>query len=184
MISITCFYIYQLNAIKMNLNKIIKKAGHSPVYLKILNLGLNRTIPFNKPHGIKVLEISENQIRTFIPYKKRNFNHIRGVHACALATLSEFTTGLMLISRIDSKKYRIIMKALYMDYYYQAKKHVYATFEMSDQWLEETIFKPLEKEDAVLVKCTVETRDQDGNLLATGNIHWHIKPWDKVRTKV
>jgi acyl-coenzyme A thioesterase PaaI-like protein len=168
----------------MNLDKIIKKARSSSFYLKMLNYGLNHTIPFNKPHGIKVIEIDDHHIKTFIPYKKRNFNHIRGVHACALATLSEFTTGFLLISRLDSKKYRIIMKALYMDYFWQAKKHVYASFEISDQWLEENVYKPLESEEAVLVKCTVETRDEDDNLLATGNIHWHIKPWEKVRTKV
>ncbi len=168
----------------MNLEKVINKARYSRLYLKLLNFGLNHTIPFNRPHGIKVIEISERHIKTFIPYKKRNFNHIRGVHACALATLSEFTTGFMLISRLDSKKYRIIMKALYMDYFYQAKKHVFASFEINDEWLEKNVYVPLRSEDAVLVKCTVENRDEDDNLLATGNIHWHIKPWDKVRTKV
>ncbi len=168
----------------MNLIKIIKKARRSPVYLKILNIGLNQTIPFNKPHGIKVLEIGDHHIKTFIPYKKRNFNHIKGVHACALATLSEFTTGFMLISRIDSKKYRIIMKALYMDYHYQAKKNVFSTFNLTDEWLEQNVYTPLQTQDAVLVKCTIETLDEDDNLLSVGNIHWHIKPWEKVRTKV
>lgn len=173
-----------MKANKMHFAGIIKKAAHSPLYLKMLNFGLNRTIPFNKPHGIKILEITGPHIKTFIPYKKRNFNHIRGVHACALATLSEFTTGFLLISRIDSKKYRIIMKSLHMDYFYQAKKHVYASFELSDEWLEKNVYTPLISEDAVLVKCTVETHDDDDNLLAVGEIHWHIKLWEKVRTKV
>lgn len=168
----------------MNFIKIIKKARRSPVYLKVLNIGLNHSIPFNKPHGIKILEIGDHHIRTFIPYKKRNFNHIKGVHACALATLSEFTTGFMLISRIDSKKYRIIMKALYMDYHYQAKKNVFATFKLTDEWLDQNVYTPLQTQDAVLVKCTIETLDKDDNLLSVGNIHWHIKPWEKVRTKV
>jgi len=170
--------------LNMNFTKILKKAASSPVYMKILNFGLNHSIPFNKPHGIKVLEIDDHCIKTYIPYKKRNFNHIKGVHACALATLSEFTTGLMLISRLDSKKYRIIMKALYMDYHYQAKKNVFAKFNLSDEWLEQNVYEPLVTNDAVLVKCTVETRDEDEKLLAIGNIHWHIKPWEKVRTKI
>ncbi|MCK5104546.1 MAG: DUF4442 domain-containing protein, partial [Cyclobacteriaceae bacterium] len=75
----------------MDITKIVKKAQGSSIYLKILNIGLNRMVPFNKPHGFKVVEIGDYHLKTMVPYKKSNFNHIKGIHACALATLSEFT---------------------------------------------------------------------------------------------
>ena len=105
----------------MNIKKIIEKSKSSSFYRKILNAGLNRLVPFNKPHGFKVVEISNLHLKTLVPYKKSNFNHIKGIHACALATLSEFTTGFLLLSRLDSRKYRLIMQSLNMDYHYQAK---------------------------------------------------------------
>ena len=78
-------------------------------------------IPFNKPHGFRIVEIGDYHIKLQLPYKRRNLNHIRGLHACALATLSEFTTGLLLISKLGFDTYRIIYNACEMDYHYQAR---------------------------------------------------------------
>lgn len=168
----------------MNTVQIVEKAKTSSFYRWLMNFGLRRMIPFNKPHGFKVLEISDHSIKTFIPYRRVNFNHIRGIHACALATLSEFTTGFLLISRIDPKKYRIIMPKMEMDYHYQAKTDVYCSFEMTDQWLMKNLYEPLKTNDAITVKCEVKTFDKQDNHLTTGIIHWHVKPWDKVKTKL
>lgn len=168
----------------MNTTEIVKKAQTSSFYLWLLNRGLIKMIPFNKPHGFKVVEITDTSLKTLLPYKRLNFNHVKGLHACALATLSEFTTGFMMISRINPKKYRIILKTLEMDYLYQGKMDAYSSFEISDQWLEEKIYTPLKSNDAIVVICEVKIHDKDGNHLTTGKVHWQVKPWDKVRTKV
>lgn len=141
-------------------------------------------IPFNKPHGFKVSKISESRIKTTLPYRKSNFNHIKGIHACAMATVSEFATGFLLLSRLDPQKYRIIMQTLQMDYHYQGKMDAYAEFEMTDEWLEANVYSPLENADRVVVICKVKIIDISGNHLSTGKVHWQVKPWDKVKTKV
>src|SRR5687767_1107624 len=105
----------------MDVNTIVLKARQSPFYRWLLNWSLDRMIPFNKPHGFRIVEIGDYSLKTRIPYKKKNFNHIRGLHACALATISEFTTGFLLISKLDGTKYRLIMQRLEMDYQYQGK---------------------------------------------------------------
>ncbi len=168
----------------MDLKYWAQKAVKSSFYLQLLNYGLKVSIPFNKPHGIKILELTDQSIKTGIPYKKRNFNHIRGLHACALATLAEFTTGFLLVSRLDPKQFRIIMKSLVMEYHYQGKMAAYATFEANDHWLRENIYVPLDDSDSVLCECKTEIMDHADNLLATGLITWQVKPWVKVRTKV
>ena len=124
----------------MNINRIIQKSKRSGFYRKILNFGLNRMVPFNKPHGFKIVEISDHHLKILIPYRKANFNHIKGIHACALATVSEFTTGFLLLSRLDPKKYRLIMQSLNMDYHYQAKMDSYGTFFISEEWLDDFEF--------------------------------------------
>lgn len=168
----------------MDTSRIVEKAKTSKFYLWLLNAGLNRMIPFNKPHGFKVVEITEGSIKTLLPFKKRNFNHIRGLHACALATLSEFTTGFLMVSRLDPGKYRIILKTLEMEYHYQGKMKAYGTFEISDQWLHEKIYQPLETNDATVVVCEIKIHDAEGNHLTTGKVHWQVKSWSKVKTKV
>jgi acyl-coenzyme A thioesterase PaaI-like protein len=162
---------------------ILQKAKSSSFYLKILNWGLNRMIPFNKPHGFKIVEIDDFRLRTIIPYQKRNFNHIRGLHACALATISEFTTGFLLISRLDAKKYRLIMQRLEMDYHYQGKVDAFAEFEISEHWLKDNIYLPLQTSEAVVVICEVKVHDANKNLLTTGKVFWQVKDWAKVKTK-
>lgn len=168
----------------LNPDKILQKAKTSSFYRTILNFSLARMIPFNKPHGFKIVEISDFKIKTLIPYRRSNFNHIRGLHACSLATISEFTTGFLLISNLDMKKYRLIMPRLEMDYHYQGKMDSYAEFSISQAWLDDNIITPLKSQDAVVVPCEVKIHDAQGNHLTTGKIFWQIKSWDKVRTKV
>ncbi len=163
---------------------ILKKARTSSFYRWVLNRVLVRLVPFNKPHGFAIAEIEEYRVRTRLPYRRRNFNHIRGLHACALATLSEFTTGFLLISTLDMKRYRLIMKRLEMDYHYQGKMDAFAEFTISRAWLEENIFSPLGDADSVVVNCIVKIHDEKGNHLTTGNVYWQIKEWSRVKTTV
>lgn len=162
---------------------ITQKAKTSKFYLKLLNLGLSKMIPFNKPHGFKISEVHDYRVKTLLPYRKSNFNHIKGIHACALATVSEFSTGFVLLSRLDSKKYRIIMKTLEMDYHYQGKMDCYGEFEISEQWMSENIYNPLQSNEATVVICEVKIHDIDGNHISTGKVHWQVKSWEKVKTK-
>jgi len=162
---------------------LFEKAKTSKRHLRLLNFGLARMIPFNKPHGFKIIELSDWSVTVKIPYKKVNFNHIKGIHACALATASEYSTGLVLLNRLNPKKYRIIMQKMEMHYHYQAKKDTHVIFEITEDWLNEQVLSPLKDQESVIINCEVRSYDTDQNHLTTGNIFWHIKSWDKVRTK-
>jgi hypothetical protein len=164
-------------------NEVFQKAKTSSFYLWLLNWSLARMIPFNKPHGFKIVALDDYSLKIIIPYRKSNFNHIRGLHACALATISEFSTGFLLVSKLDAKKYRLIMQRLEMDYHYQGKMDAFAEFQISEVWLNEKIYTPLKSSEAVVVICQVKITDVKGNHLTTGNVHWQIKDWNKVKTK-
>ncbi len=163
--------------------KLIEKAKQSGFYLTLLNWALYRMVPFNKPHGFRILEIADYRLKTIMPYKRRNFNHIRGLHACGLATISEFATGFLLLSSLDMKKYRMILQRLEVNYLYQGKMDATAEFTISKEWMEEKIIKPLQSQDTVVVPCEVKIHDIKGNHLTTGVVYWQFKEWAKVRTK-
>jgi acyl-coenzyme A thioesterase PaaI-like protein len=167
----------------MDTDKILQKAKSSSFYRWVLNLALDRMVPFNKPHGFRVVEIGDHRLKIRLPYRRKNLNHIRGLHACAMATVSEFTTGFLLISKLDPKKYRLIMQRLEMDYHYQGKMDAHAEFVISPDWLEANIFGPLKTKESVVVNCQVPIHDVKGNHLSTGHVHWQIKDWGKVKTK-
>lgn len=161
---------------------LIEKAKRSPFYLWLLNTVLSRTIPFNLPHGFKILEISDTYIKTRLPFKRKNKNHIGGLHACALATLSEFTTGVLLLTGLNPKKYRLILKSLEVDYHYQGKMEAFATYRISPEFLQEQVFTPLQKEESVTLPCEVSIHDRQGNHLTTARVYWQIKEWKKVKS--
>ena len=165
-------------------NALIEKAKTSKFYLKMLNFTLSRMIPFNRPHAFRIIEINESTIKVSLPYKRVNLNHIKGLHACALATVSEFSTGLMLLNELDPSKYRIILKNLQMAYHYQGKMDAVASYSLSQQWVHENIIVPLEGQDVADVTCEVKVHDIEGNHLTTGHVQWQIKLWQKVKTRL
>ncbi len=169
---------------KIDLGAALQKAENSTWALRKLNLALAMGIPFNKPHGIKVAKVEPNAVSSIIPYKRKNFNHIKGVHACGLATVAEFCSGLVLLRKLDPRSYRIIMQKIEVTYHYQAKSDATARFELSQEDFESKILLPLKSEESVYHTCEIPVHDAKGNLLCTAKTIWQIKTWEKVKTKV
>ena len=163
---------------------MIEKAKNSAFWLWVFNFVMLRVIPFNKPHGFWITKITDNEIEIKMPYRKSNLNHIRGLHACGLATVAEYTTGLMLISKIDPTKYRLIMQSLSVQYFYQAKQSVFAQFSLTPDFLEKNVFQPLKTEPIIYVEPEIKLYDSTKNHVCTAKMRWQIKRWDAVKTKV
>ncbi len=165
------------------LNRLVKKTQNSSFYLWFLNIMLWKMVPFNKPHSIKITTISEQEITVKMPYIKNNMNHIKGIHACGLATLCEYTSGLMLLLNMSSSEYRIILKNINMTYHYQGKMDVFAHFKITKEWVETEIVTPLKTTEAIFKQLQVDVYDAEQNHICSGLINWQIKAWNKVKTK-
>ncbi|MDX9751837.1 MAG: DUF4442 domain-containing protein [Flavobacteriales bacterium] len=168
----------------MHLPTLLSRARRSRLHRWWLNTALAHTVPFNRPHGFRVVPLAEGGISVAVPYWRINRNHIRGIHACALATAAEMCSGLSVLEQLDPKQYRIIMRSLHVEYHYQAKMKAVATCAPSAEVIARTVIGPLATHDAVDHTSTVEVHDVDGRHLATATITWQVKKWDKVRTKV
>lgn len=166
----------------MKIQKLMSKAESSAFSRRILQFVLSYSIPFNRPHGFRILEVFKDGFHILLPYWRVNRNHINGIHACALATLSEFVSGLTLIKVIGRDDLRIIMKDLKMAYHFQAKKNVSAVLHLTPQMLEQHVFTPLKTQDSVFYLMKVEVYDIDKNHICTAEVNWQLKKWDKVRT--
>lgn len=168
----------------MDLPRLLHRARTSAFTRWWLNVGLRWMIPFNRPHGFRVVPLAEGGIRVEIPYWRVNRNHIRGIHACCLATAAEYCSGLALVEQLGPDRYRLIMKTLSMEYHYQAKARAHAVFAPSATEVRERVLVPLESNHSVLFLAEVPLHDEAGNHLATGHITWQVKDWRKVRTKL
>jgi acyl-coenzyme A thioesterase PaaI-like protein len=165
-------------------NIAIEKARKSNFQLWILNTFIGKFIPFNGPHKYKIVGITDDGFEIEMPYIKKNLNHLKGLHACGLATLSELIAGLTLIRKLGFKEYRLIMQELKMDYYYQAKMPVRVKFELTDDFLKTNLKDPLTTGDAVFVEMKTEVYDLEKNHICTGTTKWQVKKWTSVKTKV
>ncbi len=163
----------------LNLENIVKRAYTSKFWLEVLNYGLWFKIPFNKPHRLRIIELSENSISVRIPYVRKNMNHLKGIHACALATASEYACGFLLISRLSADKYRLIMRSMHVDYTKQGKSDVYVKFYLDENRIEEITSK-LKIEKQCLEILEVEVRDNQQNLISVAKLEWQLKEWKSI----
>ncbi len=169
---------------KLDLPRALNEAQKSKWALRKLNIALAIGIPFNSPHAIRIHKVEADAVTTTIPYKRRNLNHIKGIHACGLATTAEFCSGLVLLRRLGSKDYRLIMQNLEVTYTFQARSTAFARFQLTDEVFLSDVLEPLEKDGIVYIRCEIPVHDETGNLLCTAFTNWQIKSWKLVKTKV
>lgn len=162
----------------------LQKARSSAWHLWWLNFGLWRMVPFNAPHKLKITSVTDDTITVLAKNTRRNQNHIKGIHACLLATLCEYVSGLSLLARLDPKEYRIILKSIGMTYHYQAKTDVAVTFSITPEWFETEILSPLRTSGKIFKELSIDIYDLSGNHICTGRVEWQIKHWKDVRTRV
>ena len=162
------------------LQRLTGKAAHSSFCRWILNRVLSRAIPFNAPHHFRIVNIQPGETEILLPYRRSNLNHVKGIHACALATLCEYTVGMTLISIISESQFRIILKNIRLEYHYQAKMDVTASFKITDELLNEIIRRPLETADAVFHEFEIKVIDTAQNHICTGFVNWQVKKWERV----
>jgi len=163
-------------------NALIEKAKTSRFYLNMLNFVLSRIVPFNRPHFFRIISISDNEIKVNLPYRRVNLNHLKGLHACALATLAEFTSGVLLLNLLDTNQYRMLIKNLHMEYHYQCKSEALAFYSINEETVKSNIIEPLRNQDSIELHCEVKIKDKAGNHVCTGKVNWQIKSWNKVKT--
>ena len=169
--------------LEMDLPALLLSARTSRIARWWLNAVLRRAIPFNRPHGFVVTPLEGGGVRVDVPFRTLNRNHIKGLHACCLATAAEYCCGLALMGRLDAGKYRIILKSLRMEYLYQGRSAACAVFAPSVAEFEAQVMKGLRAEGSVLYAAKVPVTDKAGNLLATAEVVWQLKEWSRVRTR-
>ena len=163
---------------------LLKRAESSRLALFLLNFVLYRTIPFNHPHRIHITELTPLSLKVKLPYRRSNMNHLKGLHACGLATAAEFATGVLLLKLLNSPDYRLIMKSFKVEYYYQGKLDAEVNFALPKGGVEAEQLAALERGEAVVATFKTEVRDRAGNHLCSAWVEWQIKPWSATGNQV
>tara|TARA_B110000285_G_scaffold235283_1_gene316064 strand:- start:2072 stop:2590 length:519 start_codon:yes stop_codon:yes gene_type:complete len=148
-----------------------------------LNVFFRKALPFNAPHGIRILEMSEALVRVSLPDRRSNKNHLNGMHACAMATACEFASGLAVLERFNMEDFRLIMHRLEMDYHRRPASGRCESHAAIPKELEQQIRVDLASSADQVSRFSMvsELFDGSGERVATAQVHWHVKPWSAVR---
>ncbi len=164
--------------------KLIDKliANPTPLNLMALDKVLKVGIPFNAPHGFKILEMNAERVRISLPNRTLNHNHIGGIHACAMATVGEFCAGLSLLSCFGISKYRLIMSEMHVTYTFQGRVNLEGICSPT-QIDRESLQKALETEGKYVQTLVTKISDTNGKEVAVVTTTWQLKNWEQVKTK-
>ena len=148
-----------------------------------LNLVFRRVLPFNAPHGIKIVGLDENHVRVVLPSRRANQNHLKGMHACAMATACEFCSGMAVLIRFDMADYRLIMNRLEVNYVRRPASGDCTALADIPEALKARVNAEIEQSEDGASRFVLPSRllDSEGEVVAEAQVHWHVKTWSRVR---
>ena len=135
-------------------------------------------LPFNRPHRIRVDAVSEEMVSVVLPDRKSNRNHLGGMHACAIATALEFSSGASILLAVGMQNYRIIMARLEIDYMAKPKGNCVAKANRNTPDVL-GLTGVLEAEGVARIVQRSSLYDASGEHCAEAAVHWHLKAWER-----
>ncbi len=137
-------------------------------------------LPFNRPHRIRIVEVGPEHVGISLPDRRSNRNHLGGMHAGAIATALEFSSGAAVLLEVGMRDYRIIMSRLEVDYLAKPQGHCLAKSKRDTPEVS-GLSGVLEKEGVARVQLGAALYDTRGEHCAQALVHWHLKAWDRSR---
>ena len=114
-----------------------------------------RVIPFAGTANVQIEELNQEKSVLVLKNKKRVQNHIKGVHAAAMALLAESATGFLCAMNCPDDKL-LLIKSMNLNYVRRAKGNLTATAELSEE--QRQMIMDQDKGD-ISVKITVTDED-------------------------
>lgn len=126
---------------------------------------LGRIVPYTGSIRPRVLELTERGARIEMRDRRAVRNHLRSIHAIALANLAELSTGLPLAYAVQPRG-RTILVSLTVDYLKKARGTLVGS----------SSFEPPRADRDEDIDIPVEVRDESGEVVARALARWRVGP--------
>lgn len=142
-----------------------ERLGRWPAGPRLFSWLIGRMVPYSGTIGARVIELAPGFARVELPDRRRVRNHLRSVHAVALANLGELSTGLALNVGIPAEG-RAILVGLKIDFVKKARGTLTATCRCEIPEID------VDRE----LQIDGEIRDGGGDEVARVRAHWRVGP--------
>lgn len=122
-------------------------------------------IPYSGTIGATVIRLDPGHVRVRVRERRKIRNHLRSVHAIALANVGELSTGLALVGALGPEA-RGILTGLDVRY----EKKARGTLEAEARCEVPTVRESMDR------AVRSEVRDRTGDVVATVTAHWRLGP--------
>lgn len=116
------------------LSKVVQATHRLPSALRstVLSKAFGRVVPMVGTANIRYLEVTSNKVVVHIENNRNMRNHIKQVHAAAMALLAETATGFVVGMNVSDDQL-ILIKSLHVDYKKPTKGAMTATATLTDE---------------------------------------------------
>ncbi len=147
-----------------NWQRFSNKPGGKWLFSRIIGF----TVPYTGSIAANVAILEPGHGKITLRERRKVSNHLRSVHAIALANLSEMVTGLTLLNSLPDDA-RGILTGLQIQYHHKARGLLTA------ECVCETPVDNSERE----IQVTGEIKNEEGEVVATATATWRIGPEKK-----
>jgi len=140
------------------LSRLLRKLDFLPngVRKPVRTFLLGRLVPFVGTAKLTIEEVSPERVVITIRNRRRVRNHLKGIHAAAMALLAETATGFAVAMHVPDDKIPLI-KTLKIDYVKRAQGDLRAVVELGPEGIERII-----SEEKGEISVPVSVIDQSG----------------------
>jgi len=145
-----------------------RKLEHLPAGRWLFSHLLGRFAPYSGTIGATIVTLEPGHALLAMRDRRRVRNHLRSVHAIALANLGELTSGLAVMSALPAG-IRGIITGLNIEYLKKARGRLLAESRSAPPGMEDIV-------DDIAFEVVTEIRDADEDIVARATVTWRLGP--------